>query len=377
MSVDPGGSAALNDGMAKPAGSLMWGQLTPAMRCYDCEGYERPTATHSDCTTRGIRKAGYAAACKKNKRRTAPDRPTLPERRTDMVSPVTTRKAREGSWTPEEDEILRTKRNLGRKNLAELLDRSESAIMNRLHVLKKTYPDFNAIAPQEAAQEPSRPTDSPVPDPIAAGPLEQLAAHEAREAMLAIDPDDAEFVEGAPLPEEHAYVVCRECGATDSEICETGRRWIEADLCSGCADSAKGDPYIPGSDPEELCDCVVDLVACRVCGATDEGCAGGLTWAEPDLCQSCADDMTDAGADRTTRDDLLHDAVDNILQGEAAVTITIADASADREHILRRELIDTHLAHAHELLSGTMPGMNRIIKAGDAIDRVRDLMKAL
>ncbi|HEY5506880.1 MAG TPA: hypothetical protein VIK83_05240, partial [Coriobacteriia bacterium] len=34
-------------------------------RCRDCASFADPTATHSDCTIRGIRKAGYAGACKK------------------------------------------------------------------------------------------------------------------------------------------------------------------------------------------------------------------------------------------------------------------------------------------------------------------------
>ena len=38
-------------------------------RCRDCLGYADPTATHSDCTFRGVRKAGYAAACTANRRR--------------------------------------------------------------------------------------------------------------------------------------------------------------------------------------------------------------------------------------------------------------------------------------------------------------------
>jgi len=55
---------------------LFSGNGTALQRCASCQGYADPTATHSDCTIRGIRKAGYAGACKKRKPRTVTITPT-------------------------------------------------------------------------------------------------------------------------------------------------------------------------------------------------------------------------------------------------------------------------------------------------------------
>lgn len=38
------------------------------------------------------------------------------------------------------------------------------------------------------------------------------------------------------------------------------------------------------------------MTGCRVCGCTDErACAGGCSWVEADLCSVCADAMLEAG----------------------------------------------------------------------------------
>jgi hypothetical protein len=76
-------------------------------RCRDCAHYADPTATHSDCTIRGIRKAGYAGACKKRVPRghgiTSPDQhlcvdcgADISHKRRDALVCESCRKVRDG-----------------------------------------------------------------------------------------------------------------------------------------------------------------------------------------------------------------------------------------------------------------------------------------
>jgi hypothetical protein len=69
---------------------------------------------------------------------------------------------------------------------------------------------------------------------------------------------------------------------------------------------------------------------------------------------------------------LLHESIDGILQDDPspAITITVANGTADREQSLRRELADTLL----QLLIAARPGDELVCNSAK---RVRALLKAL
>jgi hypothetical protein len=139
-------------------------------RCRDCEGYADPTATHADCTFRGIRKAGYAGACgaqgrepNGRPRRKGAGIGFIPrghegsrglKQGLEAVAchinpsmgpkPVRTRKDMSMNkhhdvpnvWTPEEDATLREFGHEGIAAVAERLGRSVSAVQNRASNLR-------------------------------------------------------------------------------------------------------------------------------------------------------------------------------------------------------------------------------------------------
>jgi hypothetical protein len=100
---------------------LLSGNGAALLRCKSCTGYADPTATHSDCTIRGIRKDGYAGACKKRIPRAITATPT----REDMS--MTKNNDVPGKWTPEEDALLREFAHEGNAAVALRLGRSFKA----------------------------------------------------------------------------------------------------------------------------------------------------------------------------------------------------------------------------------------------------------
>jgi hypothetical protein len=104
---------------------LLSGNGAALLRCKSCTGYADPTATHSDCTIRGIRKDGYAGACKKRIPRAITATPT----REDMS--MTKNNDVPGKWTPEEDALLREFAHEGIAAVAERLGRTPNAIQQR------------------------------------------------------------------------------------------------------------------------------------------------------------------------------------------------------------------------------------------------------
>lgn len=318
-------SNALTPGVRGAAGGY------EGSRCRDCEGYPDPTEPRCDCTTTGRRRPGYGKTCDKKVLRPVPLQvPRVRHCATPgCLNPIASKHA-ETSYCPDCARKVRSFRINPSKKAAQP-HREERVVSNTV----------TAWTPEE---------DSII----------KAHAHKGKRAI-------AELMVGRRSPT-----------AVQQRASKLGISL--AMLAVESTPPLATPPEAPAMQPDRVAvNEAAKPTAAEIASARAEADrlekAGDIEGAM--IADQFADELWDKAdapaTHRETRDDLLHDAVDNILRGEAAVTITIADASADRENIMRRELIDTHLCLIEEL-ARTGDGLDAVYTSAR---RVRDLMKAL
>jgi hypothetical protein len=112
-----------------------------------------------------------------------------------------------------------------------------------------------------------------------------------RACWLALDADQQRTIGEAALllaVSTEAQAINCENGTPSPEVLRVDRRWEHAEQVAWnlLADTIPVDADLFPDGPDLA---AIDVRACRECGCTDEeGCAGGCTWSEPDLCSACA-----------------------------------------------------------------------------------------